>query len=144
MCFLTWDRRQSLLPHFPSTSAVLTQEWNGAQIWTEERDVPHVLANLGIVASQAPSYQTHLQRMWAGGLAPTILEFWLVFQVSGVVIAPGLEGHRHLGTFCHPYSLGLKCPPGTDRQAGVRRKLFSFSLKVRSSVNLAQHWLGAL
>lgn len=75
MCLLTWDRMQSLLPHFQTTSAILIQEWNRAHIWTAEEHLPHVLANLGIFTSQAPSKQTHLQKMWSGCLAPPILEF---------------------------------------------------------------------
>ena len=63
MCLLTWDRMQPLPHHFQSTSAVLTQEWNKAQIWIEDKDLPPVLANLGIVSPQTPSYQMHLQRM---------------------------------------------------------------------------------
>lgn len=66
MYLLTRDWMQCLLPYFQTTSSILTQEWNGAQIWTKEKDLLYALANFGIAASQAPSTQTHLQTMEQG------------------------------------------------------------------------------
>ena len=80
MYLLTRDWMQCLLPYFQTTSSILTQEWNGAQIWTKEKDLLYALANFGIAASQAPSSQI-TYRPWSRGLASLILEFQLVPEV---------------------------------------------------------------
>lgn len=136
MYLLSWDRMQSLLPYFQTTSAVVTQEWNGTQVLLKEHFPPPsscVLANLGIGASQAPCTEIHLQRMWAESLDPQKLEFWLVPKVSEVVIAPEPQGVFLLGTL-HPQFLGPN-RSFWDRQAGrCRRKWFSFSLNQRTFI----------
>lgn len=101
----------------------------------------HVLANIGIAASQLPSTQTHLQRMWSTG-----------FSDVGVLVSSwsicGSYNCRASGTLSSGNSPSLILWAQKvllEHKAGrCEKKMIFFLSKVRSSGNPVLHWLSVL